>query len=51
MVRQHKKNGWLLLFIWFLWLNQTNQIDQINQTNQVRLSASRLLLAGKSLRG
>jgi len=32
-------------------INQTNQINQKDQMNQTSLSASGLLLAGKSLRG
>jgi hypothetical protein len=32
-------------------MNQINQINEMNQTDQIILSASGLLLAGKSLRG
>jgi len=32
-------------------INKTNQINEMNQTDQIALSASGLLLAGKSLRG
>jgi hypothetical protein len=39
------------LFFWLNQTNQTNQKSQMDQINQITLSASGLLLAGKSLRG
>jgi hypothetical protein len=45
---------WFVWFVSFVWLNKTNKMNktnQRNQMNQIILSASGLLLAGKSLRG